>query len=75
MNEKRATPEQLFVISAIATICLGVALALSIIAGIWTDFESRVIGKTIGTLTVLFLLSGFFHVVAKAACDKPNGKP
>jgi hypothetical protein len=65
---------KLFAISAVIFIGLGVALAGAIIVGIWSDFESPVIGKSIGTIFVLFFLSGVLHVVAKGMCEEPKDK-
>ena len=61
-------------ISAFAVVGLGVALAFTIIAGIWGDFRGEVIGKLIATLFVLFVLATVLHSVAKGMCDKPKDK-
>ncbi len=65
---------RLLVFSALAFLGFGVALTLTIIIAIWSDFESAVLWKAIGTLFVLFFFSGFLHVVAKGICEKPKGK-
>jgi hypothetical protein len=65
---------RLFAISAVAFVGLGVLLALAIIVGIWLEFESPVIWKCIGTIFVLFFLSGVVHAVAKAVCEIPKDK-
>ena len=65
---------RLFAISAIAFVGLGVLLALAIIVGIWLEFESPLIWKSIATMLILWLLSGAVHVVAKAVCEMPKDK-
>jgi hypothetical protein len=66
----------MFVLSALLFIGVGIALAAFMIFGIWSDFEDRSIRKLIGTLAVLFILTGFLHAVARGACEKgtENGK-
>ena len=64
--------KRLIVISGLVLIALGVALALVTILGIWSSFEDPLFGKTIATLTVLFFLSAFLHLVAKGICEEPK---
>jgi len=66
--------KRLMVISSVVLIALGVALALVTIVGIWSGFEEPWFGKTIATLTVLFFLSAFLHLVAKGICEEPKKK-
>lgn len=63
---------KLFVVSAVAFIALGVALAAAIIFGIWYGFEDEIIAKCTATLVVLFCSSGVLHGIAKGMCDKPK---
>lgn len=65
---------RIFVISALLFIAFGVALAALVIYAIWSESADRITSKAIGTLSVLFLLTGFLHLVAKGACEKGNGK-
>ncbi|MCB1206994.1 MAG: hypothetical protein KDN18_22260 [Verrucomicrobiae bacterium] len=76
MKEPLMPPiKKLFAISAVVFLVIGVALALAMIAGIWLGFESGVVAKVIGTLFVLFILSGVLHVVVKGMCETPKDKP
>jgi hypothetical protein len=65
---------KLFAISAVAFIALGILLAVALIVGIWTSFNNESVGKSIGTLVVLFLLAGGLHGVARGMCEKPKDK-
>jgi hypothetical protein len=65
---------RLSILSAFAFVALGVILTLTIIVAIWGEFGSKTLWKTIGTLFVLFVFSGFLHAVSKAMCEKPGGK-
>lgn len=65
---------RLFAVSAVVFVGLGIALAATVIVGIWWDFENPVLWKCIGTIFVLFFLSGLLHVIAKGMCEKPEDK-
>ena len=65
---------KLFRISAVLFIVLGLMLAIAVIAGIWLEFDHPAVWKSIGTLAVLFFVSGFLHVVAKGMIEKPRDK-
>lgn len=64
--------KRLFAISAVVFIVFGIALALAVIVGIWVNFDSELVRKLIGTLSVLFFLTGVLHIVAKGMCEPPN---
>ena len=65
---------KLAAISAVIFIALGIALAGTIIVGIWIGFDGEMIYKAISTQVVLFLLFAILHNVAKGMSEKPKGK-
>ncbi len=65
--------EKLKVVSAVICVLSGLLLAIVLILGIWLEFQSRVIWKLVGTLFVVFVLSGMLHTVWDAASDRITG--
>ena len=53
--------EKLKVISALVFVINAVLLSIALIVAIWLGFEGKMIWRLVGTLFVLFLLSGVLH--------------
>lgn len=58
--------------TALSSVICAALLAVAIIVGIWCEFESEVLWKSIATLFVLFFLSVLTHAIMQGMTEKTN---
>ena len=58
--------------SALSSVICAALVAVALIVGIWFEFESEILWKSIATIFVLFFLSALTHAIMQGMTQKTN---